>query len=79
MSHLIIEDLNFCQRELPEQEHIQGSGINSASFFGFAFDFAKDFAFKPSGEAAAGSAIAIALAIGGHSFNIGVGTGTASG
>lgn len=62
MSQLIVEDLNFCERDLPEEFQLKLQG--SASYFDVDFDFAWDSVFNPSGEAAAGWTLAFGLAIG---------------
>lgn len=58
MSYLTIEDLNFCQTELPETEEVKGG------FFGVNFATVFASAFNPSGDAAAGYAAGVAVAIG---------------
>ena len=62
MSQLSIEDLNFCERDLPEESQLKLQG--SASYFDTDFDFNWDSVFNPSGEAAAGWTLAFGVAIG---------------
>ena len=82
MSQLIINDLNFCERELPEKQKIEGS----ASFFDFDLDFDFDAVFDNAGSAAAGWTFGYGLAIGdriatviAESFAIGIDAASSDG
>jgi hypothetical protein len=77
MSHLAIEDLNFCQGISTEQENIEGGFFAFKPFFGV--DFKSDFGsvFSPDGKAAAAFGAGVGVGIG-DNINIIVGAGVGS-
>lgn len=62
MSPLVIDDLDFCQTELPEKKQIRGSGnLNNVKWKG-AFDFS--FSHNRISSFSVGSIAAFGIAIG---------------
>ena len=79
MSQLMIKDLEFCEREILDNEDIRGSA--SWGFFKVDFDFSQfSTIFNLSGQAGATFAAALAVAIGDKiQINLGTGAGIPEG